>query len=78
MWRSGGIAPLDRGEWSASRPVRFTPREIAPGTLWIEGWVSLRAGLNAEQKRKILLFAAIEPWSPIPQPIAIPTSSYFS
>jgi hypothetical protein len=23
---------LDGGEWSASRPARFTPRERAPGT----------------------------------------------
>jgi hypothetical protein len=30
---------LDGGEWSASRPGRFTPRERAPGTHWIEGWV---------------------------------------
>jgi len=30
---------LDGGEWSASRPVRFTPRERAPGTHWIGGWV---------------------------------------
>jgi hypothetical protein len=26
---------LDGGEWSASRPGRFTPRERAPGTHWI-------------------------------------------
>jgi len=30
---------LDGGEWSASRPGRFTPRERAPGTRWIGGWV---------------------------------------
>jgi hypothetical protein len=44
---SGGIAPhihwpppaLDGGEWSASRPNRFTPREKAPGTRWIGGWM---------------------------------------
>jgi hypothetical protein len=40
-WESGGIAPriltlaLDGGEWTASRPGRFTPRERAPGTHWI-------------------------------------------
>jgi hypothetical protein len=28
---------LDGGEWSASRPGRFTPRERAPGTHWIRG-----------------------------------------
>jgi hypothetical protein len=26
---------VDGGEWSASRPGRFTPGESAPGTHWI-------------------------------------------
>jgi hypothetical protein len=30
---------LDGGEWSASRTGRFTPRERAPGTHWMGGWV---------------------------------------
>jgi hypothetical protein len=30
---------LEGGEWSASRPGRFTPRERAPGTHWIGGRV---------------------------------------
>jgi hypothetical protein len=30
---------LDGGEWLASRTGRFTPRERAPGTRWIGGWV---------------------------------------
>jgi hypothetical protein len=34
------------GEWSASRPCRFTPEERAPGTHWIGGWVGPRAGLE--------------------------------
>jgi hypothetical protein len=38
---------LDGGEWSASRPVRFTFRERAPGTHWIGGWVGPRAVLDA-------------------------------
>jgi hypothetical protein len=44
----GGIAPsflnstLDGGEWSASRPCRFTP-----GTHWIGGLVVPRFGLDA-------------------------------
>jgi hypothetical protein len=37
---------LDGGEWSASRPGRFTPRERAPGTHWIGGWVGPRAVLD--------------------------------
>jgi hypothetical protein len=32
---------IDGGEWSASRSDRFTPRERAPGTHWIGGWVGL-------------------------------------
>jgi hypothetical protein len=54
---SGGIAPpflttaLDGGEWSASRPGRFTPGEVGPGTSWIGGWVGHKAGLDA-MKRK--------------------------
>jgi hypothetical protein len=30
---------LDGGEWSVLRLVRFSPRERAPGTHWIGGWV---------------------------------------
>jgi hypothetical protein len=44
---------LDGGEWSASRPGRFTPRERAPGTHWIGGWVGPRTVLEAVVKRKI-------------------------
>jgi hypothetical protein len=44
---------LDVGEWSASRPGRFTHREGALGTRWIGGWVDPRAGLEAVVKRKI-------------------------
>jgi hypothetical protein len=52
-WGSGDIvqrilaSPLDGDEWSASRPGRFTPRERAPGTNWIGGWVGPRTGLDA-------------------------------
>jgi hypothetical protein len=42
---------LDGGEWSASRPGRFTPRERALGTHWIRGWVGPRAVLDAVVKR---------------------------
>jgi hypothetical protein len=37
---------LDAGEWSASRPRRFNPRERAPGTHWIGGWVGPRRVLD--------------------------------
>jgi hypothetical protein len=58
-WGSGGIAPriltsaLDGGEWSASSPGRFTPREGAPLTHRLGGLVGLRAVLDAVMKRKI-------------------------
>jgi hypothetical protein len=41
------------GEWSASRPCRFTPWERAPGTPVIGGWVDPRAGLDDMEKWKI-------------------------
>jgi hypothetical protein len=47
------------GEWSASWPARFTPREIAPGSHWIEGWVGPRTGLDVE-KRKLLTLPGLE------------------
>jgi hypothetical protein len=40
---------LAGGEWSASRPGRFTP-----GTHWIGSWVGPRAGLADVEKRKFL------------------------
>jgi hypothetical protein len=38
---------LDGGEWSASHPGCFTPKERAPGTHWIGGWVGPSAVLEA-------------------------------
>jgi hypothetical protein len=57
VWGSGGIAPpfltsaLYGGEWSASRPYRFTSEETAFATCWIEGWVGPRAGLDFMKKK---------------------------
>jgi hypothetical protein len=45
---------LDGGGRLASRPGRFTPRERAPGTHCIGGWVGLRAGLDTVVKKKFL------------------------
>jgi hypothetical protein len=53
MLRNGGRAPpfltsaLDAGEWSVTRPGRFTLVEVAPGTHCMGGWVGPRAGLDA-------------------------------
>jgi hypothetical protein len=48
---TGGVAPhlldLGTGEWSASRPSRFAPRERAPATSWIGGSVAPSASLDA-------------------------------
>jgi hypothetical protein len=57
-WGSGCTVPLtltsaiDGGEWSASRPGRFTSSEKAPGTHWIGDWVGPRTVLDAVVKRK--------------------------
>jgi hypothetical protein len=61
---------LDGGEWSDSRPGRFTPREKAPGTHWI-GWVGSRAVLDAMVKTKIPNpRLESNPRTPIVQPVA--------
>jgi hypothetical protein len=62
----GGIAPfftsaLDGGEWSASCSSCFMPRELAPGTHWIGGWVGLRASPDAVEKRDIS--CAFQEWN---------------
>jgi hypothetical protein len=62
---------LDGGEWSASRPGRFTPRVRALGTHWIGGWVGPRAVLDAVVKRKIPSpRRESNPRTPIVQPVA--------
>jgi len=58
---------LDGGEWSASRPSHFTPRERAPGTHWFGGWVGPGAGLDMVLNREIPSTPpAIEPRSSDP------------
>jgi hypothetical protein len=62
---------LDGGEWSASRPGRFTPRERAPVIHWIGGWVGRRAVLDAVVKREIPSpRRESNPRTPIVQPAA--------
>jgi hypothetical protein len=62
---------LAGGEWSAPRPSCFTPRERAPGTHWIGGWVGPRAILDAVVKRKIPSpHQELNPRTPIVQPVA--------
>jgi hypothetical protein len=40
--------------WSVLGPDRFIPRERAPTTHWLGGWVDPRAGLDEVGKRKFL------------------------
>jgi hypothetical protein len=62
---------LDGGEWPTSLPGRFTPRESAPGTHWIGGWVGPRAVLDTVVKIKILSpRRESNPRTPIFQPAA--------
>jgi hypothetical protein len=42
------------GEWSASRPGRFTPRERTLGTHWIGGWVDPQSRYGRYGEVKIL------------------------
>jgi hypothetical protein len=51
---------LGGGEWSDSRPGRFTPRERPPGTHWIGSWVNPRAGVDDVEKRKFLTLPGLE------------------
>jgi hypothetical protein len=44
---------LDTGEWSASRPGRFTPMKRTHSTLRIGGWVGPRSILETAVKGKI-------------------------
>jgi hypothetical protein len=48
------------GEWSVSRPRRFTPRERAPGTHWLGGWMDPRASLDDVERRKFLTLPGLE------------------
>jgi hypothetical protein len=59
------------GEWSISRPGRFTPEERAPGTHWLGSWVDLRAGLDDLMERKLLILPGLEL-----RPLGRPASSY--
>jgi hypothetical protein len=41
------------GEWSASRPCRFTPGERTPGIHWMGFWVGPRAGVEEVAKKNM-------------------------
>jgi hypothetical protein len=74
IWGSEGIAPpfltpaLDGGEWSDSRPDRFTLEEGTPGTHWLGSWVGLEAGMDAMEERQILHCRESNPGRPVRSP----------
>jgi hypothetical protein len=49
------------GEWSASCPGHFTPREISLCSHWMGGWVGIRVSPDAVEKEKNLSMPGIEP-----------------
>jgi hypothetical protein len=61
---------LAGGEWSASRPYRFTPVERATGIHWIGSWLDPRASVDGVKKRKFLTV----PWLEL-QPLGRPARS---
>jgi hypothetical protein len=68
---SFSTSALDGGEWSASRPGRaFTPGERTPCTHCTGGWVGPRAGLDTEDRGKILCpRRGSNPDRPVVQPV---------
>jgi hypothetical protein len=58
------------GDWSASRTGCFTPRESAPGTHWIAGWVGPTTGPDDVQKKK-----TFDPTGARTPPLGHPTHS---
>jgi hypothetical protein len=48
------------GEWSATRPGRFTPVERVASTHWIGHWVDPNARLEEVEKRKFLILPGLK------------------
>jgi hypothetical protein len=61
---------LDGSKWLASRPGCFTPRERAPDTHWIGGWVGTRAVMDVVERKIPSSHQELNPRTPIVQPIA--------
>jgi hypothetical protein len=64
---------LDGDEWLFSRPGCSYPRGKNPGTHWIGGWVSPKAGLDIVAKRKMLPCWKSNPGRPAPSLVNILT-----
>jgi hypothetical protein len=54
------ISVLAVGEWSVSRPGRFTSEERSLGTHLLGGWVGPRAGLEDVENRKFSTLPGLE------------------
>jgi hypothetical protein len=62
---------LVRDEWSASRPPPLYPRERAPGTHFIGGWVDPTAGLDDMEQWTFFTLPGFElPLPVVVQPVA--------
>jgi hypothetical protein len=59
MYRSR-FPQLIAGEWSASRPDSFTPRERVHSTHWRRDSVGPRVALDDVKKRKFLIIPGLE------------------
>jgi hypothetical protein len=68
---------LVRGEWLASRSVRFTPGEISPRCNRIGGWVDHRTDLDEVENRKFLTLPGLEILPSVAQPLASCYCSWF-
>jgi hypothetical protein len=58
------------GEWSASRPRRFTTGERCPGDHWIGCWVGPRTGLDDVKKIKSRSYLDSNSEPSVVQPVA--------
>jgi len=58
------------GEWSSSRPSRFTPGVRAAGIHWIGVWVGPRTGSDTVGRRKNPIINPGWNWTPVVQPVA--------
>jgi hypothetical protein len=70
------ILALVGGEWPASHHCCFTPRERAPTTHWMGGWVGPGAGLDDVEKRKFLTLLGLQLDPSVIQPIASRYTDY--
>jgi hypothetical protein len=82
MWGGGvevclhsfSTSALEGGEWTASRPCRFTRVKGTPGVHCVGGWLGTRTGLHVLKREKSVVRAGIRtPDRPSLSLVAIPT-----